>query len=83
MQVREFPLTLKAEEFIPPADFPDEDFTTEENQFPWVWVEVGGGAGGLLLLLFLLHRRKAKKAAQTESWDDWGEEEPSVPSGEE
>lgn len=84
VQVREFPLTLKAEEFIPPADFPDEDFTTEENQFPWMWAAVGGGAGGLLLLLLLLHRRKTKKAVQAESWDNWGEEEPvPAPAGEE
>ena len=82
VQVREFPLTLEAVEFIPPPDFPDEDLSTEENQFPWMWAAIGGGAGALLLLLFLVHRKKAKKAAQAESWDDWGEES-SAPGGEE
>ena len=75
VQTRLFPITLRAEEPVPPEEFPEEDMGEEPPKaLPWQWLAAGGGViaviafGGVLAL-----RKRSKKAAMAADtgWDDW------------
>lgn len=75
IQVKTFPVTLRAEELPPPDDFGGEEMMAEESGLPWLWIGLGAAAV-IAIVVVVVIRRKKRAGTDDEGWTDWADETP-------